>query len=152
MCDDTDRKGHAVQLYGAALNSALELLIKKGELSTAKKRPRNLGLVLALFLRFGRQFRDLCRYANVTWTRRIVKLADENEISIVGPYEIEEMVNEIRDAESDEDDDMDTDSELESESSASKSNESMHDNKEKNLRKGTDWAKAVSILNLSLHP
>ena len=135
MSDDSDRKGQAVQLYGAAVNSTLELLIKHGELSPTKKGPRNLGLVLALFLRFVRQFRDLCQYENGTWTRRTVKLADENEISIVGPYEIEKKVNEIRNAESDDEDDgMGTDSELDSE------------------LYGTDWAKVVSILNLSLQP
>ena len=151
MSDDTDSKGQAVRLYGAAVNSTLELLIKHGELSTTKKGPRNLGLVLALFLRFVRQFPDLCQYEHGAWTRRTVKLADENEISIRGPYEIEKMVNKIRDTESDdEDDDKNTDSELDSEHSASNGNKCVGDSEKKDVLNGTDWAKAVSILDLSL--
>ena len=61
-----------------------------------------------------------------------MKLADENEILIVGPYEIEKIVNKIRDSESDdEDDDINTGSELDSEHSASKNNENMNDSEDK---------------------
>ena len=96
MIDDSEGLAALVTLQGRAVISFVRFLVDQGHFSKDSKL-RNLGLVLALWVRYAKErvHPDLGEGQD-WWQKEIVRLADRYELPIYGPSDIEEILPEIR--------------------------------------------------------
>lgn len=99
MLGDPPDRNAMVTLLGAAILSTLDVLKQEGKLDSKTADPiRNLGLILALWIKFALESCDdsLCHEGEANWAIAVVKLAKEHGIEIKGPHGIETEVQGLR--------------------------------------------------------
>ena len=106
MIDDGEGLAELVQLQGRLVVSFLRFLIKQ-DLFKDDSRLRNLGLIVALWIRyFKEQTHPDLEPTPKRWYHEIVRLADEHSVETYGPSTIAELREEIRASDSDEEEDL----------------------------------------------
>ena len=118
MIDISDDLAELVQLQGRLVVCFVHFLIQQG-LFKNESPLRNLGLVIALWIRYFRtQTHPDLPVGSERWYRETVKLADEHSVATHGPWNIDELCKEIRDNVTAEEDDSDGSAEQDSDEEA----------------------------------
>ena len=113
MCDDSVRLSKLLALQGVAFLTVIEFLISKNEFGN-KSSLRNLGLVLALLIRYVvRNIPEINEDGEGDWAKKIVRLAIEHGVKIQGTYGIDDDIAELGDDMMGEDEEMDDEDEEE---------------------------------------
>ena len=129
--DDSEGNAKRVMLFGTALLTTIDILIKERLFKSQDSDIRNVALVLGHFLNFAHDMEETCRANEDGWKTKVLDLADAHDIKplMIG---IERVISEIRtskaDATSDEDEPRKSKTELRREGlkNAAKSYESRH--------------------------
>ena len=129
--DDSEGNAKRVMLFGTALLTTIDILIKERLFKSQDSDIRNVALVLGHFLNFAHDMEETCRANEDGWKTKVLDLADAHDIKplMIG---IERVISEIRtnkaDATSDEDESTKSKLEIRREGlkNAAKSYESRH--------------------------
>lgn len=104
--DDSEGNAKRVMLFGTALLTTIDILIKNSLFKSENSDIRNIALILGHFLNFVHDMKEMCVANEDGWKATVLERADEHEIK---PYmiSINHIISEIRegkdDATSDED-------------------------------------------------
>lgn len=100
VCDDAERCSRLVELGGAMILGTVDMLVKAG-MFNADSPIRNLGLVLALFLRWVDSVVQVSDYFQdeARWAAVLVALAEEHGVTIDGPFILTEALERLPDLE-----------------------------------------------------
>ncbi len=95
-------------LFGTALLTTIDILIKQNLFKSEKSEIRNIALILGHFLNFVHEMKELCRANEDGWKGTVLERADEYEIK---PHMIstDHDISEIRKGKNDDDDTPDED-------------------------------------------
>ncbi len=109
--DDSEGNAKRVMLFGTALLTTIDLLIKKKLFGSEKSEIRNIALILGHFLNFAHDTKELCRANEDGWKVIALERADEHGITPLASNG--HVLDEIRkakddDATSDQDDEDET--------------------------------------------
>ena len=104
--DDSEGNAKRVMLFGTALLTTIDILIKENLFKSQDSDIRNVALVLGHFLNFAHDMKETCRANEDGWKTKVLDRADANDIKPL-MINIEHVISEIRtskaDATSDED-------------------------------------------------
>ncbi|KAF4962590.1 hypothetical protein FSARC_9368 [Fusarium sarcochroum] len=96
MCDDPQKCEKLSEMVGYLILATIDAL-KKQDVFKPDSDIRNLGLVLAMFVKWGREqateyeFDEQCG----SWIYKVIDLAEEANVHITGPHNFEETYDEI---------------------------------------------------------
>lgn len=98
--DDSEGNAKRVMLFGTALLTAIDILIKNSLFKSENSDIRNIALILGHFLNFVHDMKEMCVANEDGWKATVLERADEHEIK---PYmiSINHIVSEIREGEDD---------------------------------------------------
>ena len=104
--DDSEGNAKRVMLFGTALLTTIDILIKERLFKSQDSDIPNVALVLGHFLNFAHDMEETCRANEDGWKTKVLDLADAHDIKPV-MISIDRVISEIRtskaDATSDED-------------------------------------------------
>ncbi|KAL8865108.1 MAG: hypothetical protein Q9198_009475 [Flavoplaca austrocitrina] len=83
-------------LIGTALLTTIDLLKTRDLFKPHSSTIRNVGLILAMFIKFAHTFRELCRLNEDGWIVPVIKAAESRSIGIKGPANIKNILKTIK--------------------------------------------------------
>ncbi|KAF4981770.1 hypothetical protein FZEAL_2492 [Fusarium zealandicum] len=97
MCDDSERCAKVIELVGYLAITVIDAL-KKENVFTPDSDIRNLGLVLCLLMRWGWEQHTSYDFEdeNSSWVYKIIDMADEAGVKLVGPPKFDEELDQMR--------------------------------------------------------
>lgn len=98
--DDSEGNAKRVMLFGTALLTTIDILIKESLFKSENSDIRNLALILGHFLNFVHDTKEMCKANEDGWKKIVLERADEHGIE---PYmiSIDHIISEIRDSNDD---------------------------------------------------
>ena len=129
--DDSEGNAKRVMLFGTALLTTIDILIKERLFKSQASDIRNVALILGHFLNFAHDMEETCMANEDGWKTKVLDLAEAHDIKPL-MIDIERVISEIResraDATSDEDESTKSKTEIRREGlkNAAKSYESRH--------------------------
>lgn len=93
---DSEGNAKRVMLFGTALLTTIDILIKRSLFKSEGSDVRNLALILGHFLNFVHDMKEMCKANEDGWKKIVLERADEHGIE---PYmiSIDHAISEIRD-------------------------------------------------------
>lgn len=96
--DDSEGNAKRVMLFGTALLTTIDILVKEGFFKSKNSEIRNVALIIGHFLNFVHDMKDMCPANEDGWKRTVLERADEHGIK---PHmiSINHVIDEIRKSE-----------------------------------------------------
>lgn len=93
--DDSEGNAKRVMLFGTALLTAIDILLKKDLFKPDNSEIRNTPMILGQFLNFVHDMKEMCTANEDGWKRTVLERADTHGIN---PFMIslDHVINEIR--------------------------------------------------------
>ena len=106
VSNDSDGNAVLVSMFGTALLASIDILISR-DLFDNNSELRNIGLVLAKFIKFATEVGDdeLCRSGENKWKKAVIRLVNEHGIFLYGVSGIRDIEDAIKDSIGDDDSD-----------------------------------------------
>ena len=104
--DDSEGNAKRVMLFGTALLTTIDILIKDNLFKAEDSPIRDIALILGHFLEFAHDMKEICEAKEDEWTEKVLERADQHGIKpyiINNDHVISEMRNGKEDTASDED-------------------------------------------------
>ena len=92
--DDSESNAKRVMLFGTALLTTIDILVKESLFKSENSDIRNLALILGHFLNFVHDMKEMCKAIEDGWKKIVLERADEHGVE---PY----MISEIRESDDD---------------------------------------------------
>ena len=93
--DDSEGNAKRVMLFGTALLTTIDILVKENLFNSQGSDIRNVALVLGHFLNFAHDVEETCRANEDGWKTKVLDLADAHDIKPL-MISIERVISEIR--------------------------------------------------------